>query len=127
MPKFLYSIIFLTVILWVFFGYFGTVMPPNSPINILSFLIFFFLAISFTLSLFFYFIRVKLPKCFPDKRTVYKRCMRWGFYLGFGIAGTMALKAFGLITPLNYSLFGVFLIALFFQLKAARRDTSMVK
>jgi len=69
--------------------------------------------------LFFLFYK-KRYKNFTDLGVLYKRGLKWGFFLSFGVVGVAFMDAFRLIHWLNLSLFGILYIGFFIQLRGRR-------
>lgn len=121
MPKFIKSAIIFSFILWVlwfYFLFFG--LSPNSYKEIFIFLGVLFLAIGTSLSLSFYFIYKKKYKNFTDMRILYKRALRYGFLISFGLVGVALMQAFKIITVLNVSLFALLYVGIFMQMGGRR-------
>ena len=120
MPKFMTSIIVVSTLLWTFLIYLVVGTLPNSYSTIFLFLGVLFFATGFTLSIPFYFIyRKKLPN-FTNTKLLYRKSLKWGTFIGFGVVGTAFLKALNLINPLNVGLFFLLYAGIFFQTKGKR-------
>ena len=115
MPKFLITIITLVGILWGILVYliFGT--QPNNYTSIFLFLIILFLTLSFTFSIpVFFFLKKKFPK-FEVIKLLYRKGLKWGMFFSLGITGGLFLKALNLINLLNFGLFLLLYIGIFYQ------------
>jgi len=117
MPKFLYTIIVLALILWIWCIRVLSTVPPDSLTNILQFLISFFMALALTLSIPAYFFFYKKAPTFTNLKQLYRRSLKWSVFLAFGFTAVVGLKAFGSLTPLNLLLFVILYYAMFAQLK----------
>lgn len=121
MPKFLRLYLIVTIILWGFWLYllfFG--ISPSTYKEIFIFLGVLFFSLGFTLSFPFYFIYRKRYPRFTDVRMLFKRALKWGFYISFGFIGMALMGAFHIITPLNVGLFGLLYVGIFFQIKGRK-------
>ncbi|RJR26921.1 hypothetical protein C4561_04045 [candidate division WWE3 bacterium] len=93
---------------------------PDTLLTIGMFLtlLFFALSLTFTTIIFLIFhkthSRLSAPKKLPG------RSLKYGFFMGLVVAGTLGFKAFDLINPLNYGLFLVFCILIYFQLRSPK-------
>ena len=93
---------------------------PSSFYNIFVFLSLLFVALSFTFSIPIYFFLYKMAPSFTNLKILYRRALRWGTFFSFGVIGTLGLKAFNLINMLNYGLFLILYISVFFSIKGRR-------
>lgn len=119
LPKFLYSVFFITGGLWTVLFLVLIFTSPSSFWNILLVLFLVFLASGFTLSLpIFRVYSAKVTRSGP--RLVYRKSLRWGLYAGFIISGTLGFSAYDLINILNYGLFLLFCLGIYFWLKSLR-------
>ena len=121
MPKFLRFSLIITIILWALWSYllfFG--ISPSTYKEIFIFLGVLFFSLGLSLSFPFYFIYIRKYPKFTDVRMLYKRALKWGFYISFGIVGIGFLDAFKIVTLLNTGLFGLLYIGIFFQLKGKK-------
>ncbi len=121
MPKFLFTVISISVILWVFVVFLINIISPDNLVNV--FLLLFVLGIalshSFSIPLYYYFH--KRASAMTSLKMVYRRSVKWSIFLAFGVCATLMFKAFDLINILNYGLFLVLYASLFFWLKSKRR------
>ncbi len=117
MPKFIYSVYLFMALSWaaVIFVIFNT--KPTSTPAIMLFLFFLFFALGFTLSVPTFIGYQKLHPTFTAQRGLYRKGLKWGFYLSFGITGLSLLKAFDLLQVINIVLFVLFYILLSTQLR----------
>ncbi|MFZ2664372.1 MAG: hypothetical protein WAX66_03350 [Patescibacteria group bacterium] len=120
MPKFIKFIGVLTIFLWSLFITLVLTTLPNSYTNIFMFLAVLFLCLGFTLSLPFYFIYIKKYPNFINLKLLYRKGLKWGMFVSFGITGLLFLKALNLINLLNTGLLGLLWIGIFFQIKGKR-------
>jgi len=113
--------VFLNFVLWIlwFFLLFSWI-SPDTYTEIFLFLGVLFFCLGFSFSFPFYFIYLKKYPKFTDLRMLFKRALKWGFFISFGFVVLAFLKAFHLITVLNVGLVGIFLIAMFFQMRGRK-------
>ena len=111
-PKFLYTIIGITILFWYLWIKKLLDSKPNSQLNIATFLIILFVALALTLSLILYFYFHKKAKNFSNLRFLYRKGLKWGTFFSFGIVGYLAMRAFNIDTLLNTGLFLTLYIAL---------------
>ena len=121
MTKYVKLNFWLMIILWVFWCYllfFG--ISPDKYFNIFLFLVTLLFALGLTFSHLFFLFYKKRYKNFTDLGVLYKRGLKWGFFLSFGVVGVAFMDAFRLIHWLNLSLFGILYIGFFIQLRGRR-------
>jgi hypothetical protein len=53
-------------------------------------------------------------------RILYKRALRYGFLISFGLVGVALMQAFKIITVLNVSLFALLYVGIFMQMGGRR-------
>jgi hypothetical protein len=112
---------FICLILWVWWAYllfFG--ISPDSYSEIFLFLGVLFFALGLTFSFIFYFIYLKKFPNFTDMRVLFRRALKWGFFISFGFIGAAFLKALNIINLLNAGLFGLLCLATFVQLRGKK-------
>jgi hypothetical protein len=118
MPKYVKFLMFICFLLWgwwVYLLFFG--ISPDSYREIFLFLGVLFFALGLTFSFIFYFIYLKKYPNFVDMRVLFRRGLKWGFFVSFGVIGAAFLKALNLINVLNAGLFGLLYLATFIQLR----------
>jgi len=115
MQKFLYSVIFVTVLTWSGFFYLIFKIAPTSYPIIFLFLLDLFVAIASLVSIPLYFIFEKKFTGFVDKRKLYRRALKWAFFISFGVVGLLFLKALNLINLLNLGLFLLLYLGIYTQ------------
>jgi hypothetical protein len=121
MPKYVKSLLVLCVLLWVWWVYLLFLgILPNSYGEIFLFLGVLFFSLGLTFSFIFYFIYVKKYPSFTDMRVLFRRSLKWGFFISFGFIGLGFLKALNIISLLNAGLFGLLYAATFIQLRGRR-------
>ena len=118
MPKFLYTVFAITAGLWAIVYFFGDRVAPDNLLNIFVFLILIYFALTVTFSIPLFFLFQRKAKSFTDLRKLYRESAKWGAFISFGVVGTLGLKAFDLINPLNYGLFLVLYVVGFFQVRS---------
>lgn len=94
MPKFLYTVIFLNLILWISVILFIFKIPPNSNLLIIIFLILLFITLVHTFSLPIYFLKRKTK--FLTKREIYRVNIKYSVLVSLIIITYLFLKAFKL-------------------------------
>lgn len=118
MPKFLYTILFMSALLWGVVFMLVLKLPPISFLNIFIFLTTLFVALSFTLSFCFYIFFAKKLPVQTNPRIIYKKSLKWGLFISFGITGFLMLRAFTLVNIFTGGLFLLLYISMYFQFKA---------
>lgn len=121
MPGFIYTIIFFTIALWSGLLYIGNKIAPDTLQNIFVFLAFMYLTLGVTISLPIYFLLHRKAATYTNLRKIYRNSLKWSFFVSFGIVGTLGLKAFDLINPLNYGLFLLLYFVTYMQIKQKKR------
>jgi len=120
MPKFIKFVGVLTILLWSLLITLVFTTLPNSYTSIFMFLVVLFLCLGFTLSLPFYFIYTKKLPNFINLKLLYRKGLKWGMFISFGVVCFLFLKALNLINLLNIGLLLLFYIGIFFQIKGKR-------
>ena len=120
MPKFLYTVIFANLALWFLWARHLLQTKPETPLNIITFLLLLFGAISLTLSILFYFYFHIRAKDFTNLRFLYRKGLKWGIYLSSCFVGFLAMRAFKIASLVNLGLFIVLYIVIYFQMKKRR-------
>ena len=120
MPKFFYSVILILLLSWG-----GVILlvlkgSPDTYPSIFSFLIVFFISLGFSLSIPFYsFLKRKTPE-FTNINLLYRKGLKYGMFIAFGITGVAFLRAFRILSLLNVGLFVLLYLGIFYQLKSKR-------
>jgi hypothetical protein len=126
MPRFLYSVLFLTVVTLV-----GLILIiwKLSPELMISRLLFFgdlTIAVTLGLSVIFYYLNATRKKLFVEPRNLYRKQLRRSFLIAIFLDGLLAFKFWGGFNKLNILLFLLFILAL--EVFMNRRNTAqMVK
>jgi len=120
MPKFIKFPIVVNVFLWALWIYLLLGTSPGSYKPIFLFLGVLFLALGLTLSFPFYFIYHKKLSNFTNLKLLYRRGLKWGMFISFGVAGFGFLRALNLVNLLNAGLFGLLYLGIFIQLRGWR-------
>lgn len=120
MPKFLYTILILSVLLWWGLIKIFTTKAPDSPQIILVSvgLLFLALTLTFSIPIYFYFYK-KVPN-FTNLKFVYRKSFRWSGVFSLFITGVLALRAFNLATPINLTLFLILCAMIVLYLRGKR-------
>jgi len=121
MPKFIYTITFVSVLLWVLVVWLINHFVPDNFLIIFMFLGIIFCALSVTLSLPLYVYFHKKATSLTNLKLIYRRSIKWGVFLAIGITGTLFFKAFDLINIFNYGLFLLLYAFLFSWFKSRNR------
>lgn len=115
MPKFLVTILVFTSVLWVTLVYLLLNTQPSTYTSIFLFIIILFLTLSFTLSIpIYFFLKKRFPR-FKEIKLLYRKGLKWGMFISFGIVGTLFLKALNLLNLLNFGLFLLLYAGLLWQ------------
>ena len=120
MPKFFYTVIVGALMAWTWLFILGSEIVPDSGIHILVFMFSFFIAtgITLTCTTFVYFnYRASL---FMNRHILFRRSLKYGYFMGFFITGILTLRVFELATALNYVLFTILCLVLYKQFKGSR-------
>lgn len=120
MPKFLYTIIFLSLLFWGLFVRHVYNTPPTSLDAVLIFHMLLFLALMLTLSLPIYFYFHLRAPTFSNLRFIYRKSIKWSTYIAFGAVSFLILRAFGLDNIVNLSLFAIMYVLAFLQMRTKR-------
>lgn len=120
MPSFLYTVIVINVFLWWYLVHWMITSRPDSAVNIFTFLFILFCALGLTLTFPFYFYFFKKVPLMTKLRAIYRRSLKWGFFLSSGVTFILGMKAFGVLTIINLILFTVLYYAIYLQLRAKR-------
>jgi len=112
MPKFVYSIGFLILLLNA--GMFKLISNLNPAVVYAKplFLILFFGIVFLTTSLIVLFVNTKRQSFYTDTRTIYRKGLKVSFFYGLAISGLVGLKTYSLLTPIT----GLLLLAFIFSL-----------
>ena len=121
MPKFIYTITFVSVLLWVLVVWLINHFVPDNFLIIFMFLGIIFCALSVSLSLPLYGYFHKKATSLTNLKLIYRRSIKWGVFLAIGITGTLFFKAFDLINIFNYGLFLLLYAFLFSWFKSRNR------
>lgn len=120
MPKFIKFIAVVTVLLWGWLTFLINKTMPSSYTSIFLFLSVLFLALSFSFSFPFYVIYKKRLPNFTNLKLLYRKSLKWGMFISFGVVGIAFLKALNLINLLNAGLFALLWVGIFFQIKGKK-------
>jgi len=120
MPKFFYSVILILLIAWG--GLIALILKgsPDTYPSIFLFLFMLFIALGFSLSIPFYiYLKRKTPE-FTNINLLYKKGLKYGMFVAFGLTGLAFLRAFRILSLLNIGLFMLLYLGIFYQLKSKR-------
>jgi len=121
MPKFMYTIIILTLMFWGIWINRLNNSKPDSTLNILIFLglLFFSLILSFSIPIYFYLY--KKASTFTSLRLIYRRSLKWSLFFSSGIVLLLTLKAFSAMSFVNAGLLIVLYAAVLMHFKKKDR------
>jgi len=116
----MYSVYTFALVCWVGVLYSFFVVSPTSYSNIFAFLILLFLAVGFAVSLPLYKRLTKKNPGFSNQNILYKKALKQGLFISFGITGVLLLRAFKLVSLLNIGLFALLYLGIFYQIRDRR-------
>lgn len=117
MPKFLYTVILLVVILWGIVYRLVNGFSPESSLIVLLFLVVLFFALALTLSIPVYVVLLKRAPRFTVLREIYRKAIRISLYISFGIILMLILRWLNLFNPITFVLFIAFYLLTFIHLR----------
>ena len=120
MPKFVKFLIVVNILLWGFWIYLLLGTKASSYDSIFLFLGVLFVSLSLSLSFPLSFIFHKTHPNFTNPRLLYRRGLKWGTFVSFGVIGIAFLRAFNLVNLLNVGLFSLLYFGIFFQIKGKK-------
>jgi len=121
MPKFIKFSLVVNLLLWGLWFYLLFIgILPNSYREIFLFLSVLFLAMGLTFSFPFYFFYKKKYKNFTDLGILYKKALKWGFFVSFGVVAIAIMEAFHILTLLNVALLALLYLGFFVQLRGRK-------
>jgi hypothetical protein len=120
MPKFLYSIVFFLGVSWLATLGMFLFLNPGSYTHIFLFLLGLFFALSFTLSLPIYAVLKRRKPDFTNFKLLYKKAIKAGTFIAFGIVGVLFMRAFKLVNLLNLGLFLLLYFGIFYQIRSKK-------
>lgn len=120
MPKFLYTIVACALLSWGFLIRYASITRPDSPKEIIVFLLLLLLALCLTLSLGLYFYYYKKAPDFSNLKGLYRKGFRWAFFYSVGIVGFLFLKGFGFLNIITGVLYLVFYLLLLSKVRKRR-------
>jgi hypothetical protein len=120
MPKFLYSIIFIVGLMWWYLIRTVITTKPEGATSIMFFLSVLLVSLGLTLSFPFYFYFYQKAQTYTNLRMVYRRALKWGFYLSIGVVFVLGMRALHVFSLINLALFLVLYFAIFLQIKGKR-------
>lgn len=120
MPKFIYTIILLSLLSWLELYHYISHTAPDTLYKIVFFLFILFVALALTFSLPIYLIfHVRVPS-FSNLKYLYRRSLKWALFLSFGVSFSAALWIFNLANLVNLALFVILYALVFMQLRGRR-------
>jgi len=121
-PKFLFTVIIATLLVWTLFITFILKFPPENFIIIFAFLILMYFCLSLTLSIPLYFYKQNRTRTLKP-RQVYRFGVRWGSFFSIIITGIAGMRAFRILNLLNINIFTVFIILLYIRTVKQKQKT----
>ncbi len=112
MPRFLYSVIFLTVVALIGLIFIVWKMSPEIMLSRLLFLGDLIITITLGVSLIFYHLSGTRKKLFVEPRNLYRKQLRRSFFVAIFSVGILSLKFWGGFNKLNTLLLFLFIVAL---------------
>ncbi len=109
MPRFLITVIIISIAFILGFIAVITKTAPDSTKNITLFFIFLWASLTFSLSIPIYLIKYKLAPRLANLRTLYRSAFKISVFASTSITGIGLLKVLGALTPLNTILAILFL------------------
>ena len=120
MPKFIYTVIVLTLFSWLGLYRFLITTEPESLFRIITFFIIAFCVLSLTASLPVYFYYHARAPSFSNLKFLYRKGLKWSGYFSFGVIFLAALWVFELMNVVNVGLFLILYVLIFTQIKGRR-------
>jgi len=120
MPKFSYSITTFLILSWGLLIYMVFKGSPDTYVSIFLFLFMLFITSGLSLSVpLFHLLKRKTPE-FGNDNLLYRKGLKYGTFIAFGITGVAFLRAFKILSLLNVGLFMLLYLGIFYQLKSKR-------
>jgi hypothetical protein len=94
--------------------------PPDTTEKILIALLILFFALGLSLAIPLY---LRLKKKLPDlanQRVIFRKSIKWSFFLASGLVFIFFAKAFNVLNIANLLLFAIFYYAIYLQLRAKK-------
>lgn len=120
MPKFFYTVILATLAAWAGVFIVGSEIVPDSSPHILIFMFSLLVAVGISLTACVFVYLNRRASLFMDRHVLFKKSLKYGYFLGFFIVGILTLRVFDIATPLNYFLFTFLCLVLYKQFKSSR-------
>ena len=121
MPKFIYTILIFDAAIWGVIAKFMLSNKPDSVVNIAVFLLLLLVALSLTFSMPIYFYFYRKSPTFTNLRFIFRKSLKYGFYIGLCVCLILVLKFFGVLTILNAILFLVLYFSVLYTLTRDHR------
>lgn len=116
MPKFIYTILIFDVAVWGIIVKFVFDNKPDLIANVSLFLILLLIALSLTFSIPIYFYFYKKSPTFTNLRFIFRKSLKYGFYIGLCVCLLFVLKFLHVLTVLNAFLFVVLYFTVLYTL-----------
>jgi hypothetical protein len=120
MPKFFYSVILMLILTCGELVFLVLKGSPDTYPSIFMFLFTLFVALGFLLSIPFYFLLKRKTPEFTNVNLLYRKGLKYGMFVAFGLIGLAFLRAFRILSLLNIGLFMLLYLGIFYQLKSKR-------
>ena len=122
MPKFIYTILIIDAVVWGIVAKFMFGSKPDSAVNFSVFLILFLVALTLTFSMPIYFYLYRKSPTFTNLRFIFRKSLKYGFYIGLCVCLILVLKFLHILTVLNAVLFLVLYFSVLYNFtRNARR------
>ncbi len=105
MPKFIYTILIIDVAVWGIIAKFIFGSKPDTIVNIIIFLSLLLVALTLTFSMPIYFYFYRKSPTFTNLRFIFRKSLKYGFYIGLCVCLILVLKFLHVLTVLNAVLF----------------------
>lgn len=111
MPKFIYTVIILNVVSWALWLYCLFNLSPQKVINVIIFLFLLLVSLALTFSVLIYRSAYNKSRLkIPTDKTLYRHSFNLSFNICLFVVSCLGLKAFGLLSVLNFLLLLVLLV-----------------
>jgi hypothetical protein len=121
MPKFIYTVILLTLVSWGIWIHRLIKTSPDSTCSILIFLFFLFCSLALTFSIPIYMLFYRKAPTLTNLRPLYRRALKWSVFFSSGIILLLTLKAFDVLSIFNAGLLLALYTAVFMHFKKKNR------
>ena len=113
MPRFLWTVILVTIAIFAVFLNFLRTNSPAEQKNLIFFFILLFIFLTLLVSIPTYLIKFKFAPKFAELKTIYRSSLRLALFISSGLCGIGIMKVVGALTLVNLVLYLLFLFAVF--------------